>query len=37
VTGQVQAEEGVVHVIAESLWEPGLSQKPSRRKSRDFH
>ncbi len=37
VTGKVQAEEGVVHVIAESLWDPELARKPSRRKSRDFH
>jgi error-prone DNA polymerase len=37
ITGKVQAEEGVVHVVAESLWDPAVSRKPGRRKSRDFH
>jgi error-prone DNA polymerase len=37
VTGKIQSEKGVVHVVAESLWEPRLSVRPRRRRSRDFH
>jgi error-prone DNA polymerase len=37
VTGKVQSEEGVVHVVAESLWDPSTTRKPKRRGSRDFH
>jgi error-prone DNA polymerase len=36
VTGKLQSEEGVVHLVAESLWDPATMRKPSRRKSRDF-
>jgi error-prone DNA polymerase len=38
VTGRLQVQEGVVHIIAERLWEPRLPRPleagPS---SRDFH
>ncbi len=37
VTGKVQAEQGVVHVIAESLWIPRLPIEPQLVRSRDFH
>jgi len=37
VTGKLQSEEGVVHLVAESLWDPALDRKPRRRRSRDFH
>jgi error-prone DNA polymerase len=37
VTGKIQAEQGVVHVIAESLWTPRLNVEPELVKSRDFH
>ena len=37
VTGKLQSEEGVVHLVAESLWDPATARKPGRRKSRDFH
>ena len=37
VTGKLQSEEGVVHLVAESLWDPALDRKPGRRRSRDFH
>jgi error-prone DNA polymerase len=42
VTGQIQREEGVVHLIAETLWRPRLDRassgsKPRGAKSRDFH
>ena len=37
VTGKLQVEQGVVHVIAESLWRPSLDTRPARTRSRDFH
>lgn len=37
VTGKLQSEDGVVHLVVESMWEPRLSLRPSRRGSRDFH
>jgi error-prone DNA polymerase len=36
VTGKVQAKDGVVHLIAEQLWEP-LLDAPAALASRDFH
>jgi error-prone DNA polymerase len=36
VTGKVQSESGVVHLIVERFWLPELSLKPQPRKSRDF-
>jgi error-prone DNA polymerase len=35
VTGEIQAEQGVVHVIVEKLWRPNLKVRPIQ--SRDFH
>ncbi len=37
VTGKLQAEDGVVHLIAETLWVPELSQPMPLPSSRDFH
>jgi error-prone DNA polymerase len=37
VTGKLQSEEGVAHLIAESLWDPATARRPKRRGSRDFH
>jgi error-prone DNA polymerase len=37
VSGKLQAEDGVVHVVAESLWEPCLELQPVATRSRDFH
>ena len=37
VTGRLQVEDGVVHLIAEQLWEPTLEFKPTGAPSRDFH
>jgi error-prone DNA polymerase len=37
VTGRLQVEDGVVHVVAEELWEPVLQFKPTGAPSRDFH
>jgi error-prone DNA polymerase len=37
ITGKLQAEDGVVHLVAEELWEPRLELKPANAGSRDFH
>ncbi len=36
VTGKLQRQDGVVHVIAESLWEPNVTTQPATGGSRDF-
>ena len=37
VTGRLQSQHGVVHLVAESLWEPDIEMQPSSGGSRDFH
>jgi error-prone DNA polymerase len=37
ITGKLQIEDGVVHLVAEKLWEPRLELKPTAAPSRDFH
>jgi error-prone DNA polymerase len=37
VTGTLQVEDKVVHLVAEQLWVPDLNCKPSAPPSRDFH
>jgi len=37
VTGKIQRESNVVHIVAASLWEPGSPSGSARTKSRDFH
>ncbi|HEX2675231.1 MAG TPA: OB-fold nucleic acid binding domain-containing protein, partial [Polyangiales bacterium] len=37
VTGKIQKEDGVVHLVADELWEPRLHDAPVTPKSRDFH
>jgi len=37
ITGRLQVEDGVVHLVAERLWKPDLRQRPSAPPSRDFH
>ena len=37
VTGKIQRESNVVHVVVESLWEPDTLRERARTKSRDFH
>jgi error-prone DNA polymerase len=37
ITGRLQVQEGIVHLIAEHLWVPRLSQPVVRVASRDFH
>jgi len=37
ITGKLQSEDGVVHLVAEELWEPRLALNPAATQSRDFH
>jgi error-prone DNA polymerase len=37
VTGTLQVEDNVVHLVAEQLWKPSLDGKPPAPPSRDFH
>ncbi len=37
ITGRVQSQDGVVHVVAETFWEPELTVRPESGGSRDFH
>ena len=38
VTGKLQSQDGVVHLVAEKLWIPKLTaQRPANAPSRDFH
>ena len=37
VTGKLQVQDGVVHVIAENFWTPPLKFRPEKTRSRDFH
>jgi error-prone DNA polymerase len=37
ITGTLQVEDNVVHLIAEELWEPRVKLKPAAATSRDFH
>ena len=37
ITGTLQVEEDVVHLVAEKLWKPKVDLNPSGAPSRDFH
>jgi len=37
VTGRLQAQGGVAHVVADELWMPQLGRRPHPTRSRDFH
>jgi error-prone DNA polymerase len=37
ITGTLQVEDSIVHLIAEKFWEPKLELKPTGAPSRDFH
>ena len=37
VSGKLQAESGVVHVVADALWAPEIPSRPPTAGSRDFH
>ena len=37
VTGRLQRQDGSLHVVVHSLWEPTLEAQPVAIASRDFH
>jgi error-prone DNA polymerase len=37
VTGKLQVQSGVTHLVAEQLWAPDLATHPNNVQSRDFH
>ena len=37
ITGKLQVQEGIVHLIAEDVWVPKLSKPIIDVNSRDFH
>jgi error-prone DNA polymerase len=37
VTGKLQKQDGVVHLVVEELWTPRLEREPAHAPSRDFH
>jgi error-prone DNA polymerase len=37
VSGKIQSQDGVVHLVAEELWAPRLHVEPESAGSRDFH
>jgi error-prone DNA polymerase len=37
ITGRLQVEQGVVHLVAEQMWRPEVSRRPPEVESRDFH
>ncbi len=37
ITGKLQVQPGVVHLVAEKLWVPQLGSQPQKVVSRDFH
>jgi len=37
ISGTIQAEDGVVHLVADELWEPRVKLTPASAGSRDFH
>ncbi|MDG2038903.1 MAG: OB-fold nucleic acid binding domain-containing protein, partial [Ilumatobacter sp.] len=37
VTGKIQKADGVVHLVADTLWHPELPRRPDTIASRDFH
>ncbi|MHB8763721.1 MAG: OB-fold nucleic acid binding domain-containing protein, partial [Deferrisomatales bacterium] len=37
VTGRLQVEDGVLHLVADELWEPRVRTAPATAGSRDFH
>jgi len=37
ITGTLQVQQGVVHLVAEQLWTPQVGRAPASASSRDFH
>jgi error-prone DNA polymerase len=37
ISGTLQVEDDIVHLVAEKLWQPKVSTQPAKSSSRDFH
>ncbi len=37
ISGHIQSQQGIVHLIADSLWLPEIDERPVATRSRDFH
>ena len=37
ITGTLQVQQGIVHLVAEKLWKPRVGLEPATASSRDFH
>jgi error-prone DNA polymerase len=37
ISGTLQVEDNIVHLVAEKLWQPKVSTQPAKSSSRDFH
>jgi error-prone DNA polymerase len=37
ISGILQVEDNIVHLVAEKLWQPKVSTQPVKSSSRDFH
>lgn len=37
ISGMLQVQDGIVHLVAEKLWQPKVSTAPAKSASRDFH
>ena len=37
VSGKIQSQDGVIHLVADSLWRPRMELRPVDTSSRDFH
>ena len=37
ISGMLQVQDGIVHLVAEKLWQPKVSTAPAKSSSRDFH
>ena len=37
VTGKLQIQDGVIHLIGQKLWRPDLTTQPVHPRSREFH
>lgn len=37
ISGILQVEDNIVHLVAEKLWRPKVSTQPAKSSSRDFH
>ena len=36
ISGRLQVQQGIVHLIAEELWSPRVADRPAEPRSRDF-